>query len=97
MLLYTLQIIVEHSIFEQSGVKLMMTRANKLASFLQHSPKAMSILHKHQRDLHEEDGKMTPHNNSIFGEKTRWSGYYNMLLRLQQQIAEFVDVKMTMR
>ena len=54
--LHTLQLIVDHSIFEQSGVKLMMTRANKLVSYFKHSPKAMYILHKHQKALHEEDG-----------------------------------------
>ena len=42
--LHTLQLFVEQSIFEQSGVKLMMTRANKLVSYFKHSLKAMSIL-----------------------------------------------------
>ena len=27
---------------------------------------------------------MMPQNNLILGEKTMWSGYYHMLLRLQQ-------------
>ena len=83
--LHTLQLFVEQSIFEQSGVKLMMTRANKLVSYFKHSLKAMSILHKHQKALHEEDGGMISHNNLILGEKTRWSSYYYMPLRLQQQ------------
>ena len=83
--LHTLQLIVDQSIFEQSGVKLMMTRANKLVSYFKHNPKAKYILHKHQKALHEEDGEMMPPNNLILGEKTRWSNYYHMLLRLQQQ------------
>ena len=83
--LHTLQLVVTHSIFEQSGVKLMMARTSKLVSYFKHSPKAMNILHKHQTALEGEDDVVVPHNNLIMGEKTRWSSYYHMLLRLQQQ------------
>ena len=74
-----------HSIFEQRGVKSMMARASKLESYFKHSPKAMSILHKHQTALEGEDDVVVQHNNLIMGEKIRWSSYYHMLLRLEQQ------------
>ena len=83
--LHTLQLVVTHSIFEQSGVNLMMIRANKLVSHFKRSPKAMHILSKHQTALEGEDGMQMPHNNLILGEKTRWSSYYDMLVRLEQQ------------
>ena len=65
--LHTLQLILTQFIFEQSGVKLMMTRANKLLSHFKHSPKAISILHKHQNVLNNEDGELMPCNNLILG------------------------------
>ena len=45
----------------------------------------MSILHTHQTTLEGEDDVVVQHNNLIMGEKTRWSSYYHMLLRLEQQ------------
>ena len=84
-MLPTYSTVVTHSIFEQSGVKSMMARASKLVSYFKHSPKAMYILHKHQTALESQDNVVLSHNNLIMGEKTRWSSYYHMLLRLQQQ------------
>ena len=71
--LHTIQLVVTHSIFEQSGVKSMMARASKLVSYFKHSPKAMYILHKHQTALEGQDNVVLLHNNLIMGEKTRWS------------------------
>ena len=85
--LHTLLLVVRHSIFEQSGVNLMMIRANKLVSHFKHSSKATHILYKHQTALEGEDGVQMLHNKFILGEKTRWSSYYvyDMLVRLEQQ------------
>ena len=69
-----------NSIFEQSGVKSMIGHATKLISFFRKSPKAMGILRGHQVD---HNG--VPGCTLILGEKTRWSSYYNMLVRLMQQ------------
>ena len=63
----TLQLVVTHSIFEQSGVKLMMARKSKLVSYFKHSAKAMNILHKHQTALEGEDDVVVPHNNLLHG------------------------------
>ena len=83
--LHALQLVVTHSILEQSGVKSMMAPASKLVSYFKHIPKSMSILHIHQTALEGEDDVVVQHNHLIMGEKTRWSSYYHMLLRLEQQ------------
>ena len=75
-----IHLVVMNSIFEQSGVKSMIGRATKLISFFRKSPKAMGILRGHQVD---HNG--VPGCTLILGEKTRWSSYYNMLVRLMQQ------------
>ena len=77
--LHTLNLVVNHSIFVQSGVKAMMSRAKKLVTYIRCSPKASAILKKHQNELGIED------NTLILGEPTRWGSYYDMLCRLIQQ------------
>ena len=48
---FIFQLIVVHSVFEQSSVKTMMKKAKRLVKFFNQSPLACRALHKCQRDL----------------------------------------------
>lgn len=70
------QLVVVHAVFDQPGVKAMMSKCKKLVKFYHKSPAATQKFRKCVLELG------LPQLELVRGCKTRWSSYYFMLERL---------------